>query len=109
MKAFSVQLLSSAKQDLLSLHGYVAANDSQEKADELLDEIQARCSKLKTMPHRGRVVPELERIGIAHEFKELSFRPYRIIYTITKSQVFVHCVLDGRRDLQDLLQERLLR
>jgi len=26
-----------------------------------------------------------------------------------KSEVFIHCVLDGRRDLQDLLQNRVLR
>ena len=53
MKAFSVHLLSGAKEDLLSLHNYVVVNDSREKADELFDEIQTRCSKLKTMPHRG--------------------------------------------------------
>ena len=109
MKAFSVHLLSGAKQDLLSLHSYVVLNDSREKADNLLDEIQARCSKLKRMPLRGREVPELERIGIAHEFRELISGPYRIIYRVTKSEVFVHCILDGRRDLQDLLEERLLR
>jgi toxin ParE1/3/4 len=109
MKAFSVHLLSGAKEDLLSLHNYVVVNDSREKADELFDEIQTGCSKLKTMPHRGRVVPELERIGIAHEFRELILKPYRIIYSVTRSEVFVYCIFDGRRDLQDLLEERLLR
>jgi hypothetical protein len=29
--------------------------------------------------------------------------------TVVQSQVFVYCILDGRRDLQDLLEERLLR
>jgi toxin ParE1/3/4 len=54
-------------------------------------------------------LPELGRIGIAHEFRELIFKPYRIIYSVTRSEVFVHCILDGRRDLQDLLEEKLLR
>ena len=34
---------------------------------------------------------------------------YRIIYEISKKAVFIHCILDGRRDLQDLLERRLLR
>jgi hypothetical protein len=36
-------------------------------------------------------------------------KPYRIIYSLAKSQVFVYSILDGTRDLQDLLEERLLR
>jgi toxin ParE1/3/4 len=56
----------------------------------------------------GSNPPELEKIGM-REFREIIFKPYRIIYSLVKSQVFVYCVLDGRRDLQDLLEERLLR
>jgi toxin ParE1/3/4 len=106
--SFSVFLLSGAKQDLLQPHKYVALNDSLEKADRLIDDLQKTCSRLKTMPERGRIPPELERIGI-REFREIIFKPYRIIYSMAKNQVLVYCVLDGRRDLQDLLEERLLR
>ena len=108
MTSFSVFFLSGAKQDLLQLHKYVALNDSLEKADRLIDDLQRTCSRLKTMPERGRIPPELERIGI-REFRELILKPYRIIYSMAKNQVLVYCVLDGRRDLQDLLEERLLR
>jgi toxin ParE1/3/4 len=106
--SFSVFLLSGAQQDLLQLHKYVTLNDSLEKADRLIDDLQRTCSRLKTMPERGRIPPELERIGI-REFRELILKPYRIIYSMAKNQVLVYCVLDGRRDLQDLLEERLLR
>jgi toxin ParE1/3/4 len=106
--SFPVFLLSGAKQDVLQLHNYVTLNDSREKADKLIDDLQKTCSRLKTMPERGRIPPELGRIGI-REFREIIFKPYRIIYSLVKSQVFVYCVLDGRRDLQDLLEERLLR
>ena len=108
MTSFSVFLLSGAKQDLVHLHSYVTLNDSREKADRLIDDLQKMCSRLKTMPERGRIPPELERIGI-REFREIIFKPYRIIHNAVKSQVFVYCILDGRRDLQDLLEERLLR
>jgi len=106
--SFSIFLLSGAKQDLLQLHQYVTLNDSLEKADRLIDNFQKTCSSLKTMPERGRIPPELERIGI-REFREIISKPYRIIYSVVKSQVFVYCILDGRRDLPDLLEERLLR
>ncbi len=108
MTSFSVYLLSGAKEDLLQLHRYVATGDSLEKADKLIDGLQRTSERLKTMPERGRIPPELERIGI-REFREIILKPYRIIYTIVKSRVFVYCILDGRRDLQDLLEERLLR
>jgi len=106
--SFSVYLLSGAREDLLHLHGYVAAGDSPEEADKLIDGLQRTCERLKTMPERGRIPPELERIGI-REFRELILKPYRLIYAMVKSKVFVYCILDGRRDLQALLEERLLR
>lgn len=39
MTSFSVYLLSGAKQDLLRLHRYVAAGDSLENADKLIDDL----------------------------------------------------------------------
>lgn len=60
------------------------------------------------MPERGNIPKELERLGIK-EFRELHYKPYRVIYRIRARQVVVYCVLDGRRDMQTLLQQRLLR
>jgi toxin ParE1/3/4 len=108
MSSFSVYLIEGARQDLLRLHRYAAENDSFARADKLIDDLQRVCLKLKTMPERGRIPPELERIGIS-EFRELIFKPYRIIYHVVKLDVFVYCILDGRRDLPDTLEERLFR
>lgn len=108
MSPYSVYVLSGAKQDLLQLHRYVELHDSAERAGSLLDKLYEACLTLKTMPDRGRIPPELERIGV-REFKEIILKPYRIIYNTAGSQVFIYCILDGRRDLQDLLEDRLLR
>ena len=32
-----------------------------------------------------------------------------IIYQLIEKNVYIHCILDGRRDLEDLLRIRLLR
>ncbi len=103
-----VYLVADAERDLLDIYRYVAQNDSVEKADRLLENLEKTTMKLETMPLRGHFPPELERIGVL-EFREIFFKPYRISYQVIKSDVYVHCVLDGRRDLQDLLQKRVLR
>jgi toxin ParE1/3/4 len=105
---YTLFLIEDAETDLLDIYRYVAQNDSFENADRLLDKIEETIIKLSTMPLRGHIPPELERIGVL-EFREVFYKPYRIIYQIIKSNVCVHCILDGRRDLQDLLQQRVLR
>ena len=105
---FKVHLVEDAEEDLFDIYRYVAQNDSIEKADKLLDNLEMTIRKLESLPQRGHFPPELERIGIK-DYREVFYKPYRIIYQITKSEIFVHCVLDGRRDLQEQLQSRMLR
>lgn len=105
---FKVFLAEDAEEDLFDIYRYVAQNDSVEKADRLLDNLEMIIQKLESLPQRGHFPPELERIGVK-DYREVFYKPYRIIYQITKSEVFVHCVLDGRRDLQEQLQNRVLR
>jgi toxin ParE1/3/4 len=105
---YTVHLIIDAENDLREIYRYVARYDSVEKADRLIDNIEKTILGLETLPSRGHSPPELERIGVP-EFREVFFKPYRIIYQVMKSIVYVHCILDGRRDLSDILQDRLLR
>jgi len=105
---FRVNLVIDAEADLFEIYLYIAQHDSPEKAGRLLDNLEKTIKRLETTPSRGAYPPELERVGV-FEFRELFFKPYRIIYQIVKKSVYVHCVIDGRRDLKDLLQNRLLR
>lgn len=108
MTKFTVHLVVDAEADLVEIYRYVALNDSPEKADRLLNSIERTVLQLETAPLRGHHPLELERLGIL-DYREVFFKPYRIVYQVIKTYVYVHCVLDGRRDLQDLLQQRLLR
>ena len=105
---YRVCIISDAEEDIFSIYKYVATNDSIQKADLLLQNIEEKISNLSELANRGHTPPELEHIGI-YEYREIHFKPYRVIYQIIELDVYVHCVLDGRRDLEDLLQERLLR
>jgi toxin ParE1/3/4 len=107
-KLFSVYLLENAEQDIDDIYNYVKRNDSEDKVKQLSLNIEQTISSLQTLPLRGHYPPELERLDIL-EYREILFKPYRIIYEVVGEAVFIHCVLDGRRDLQDILQGRLLR
>jgi toxin ParE1/3/4 len=58
------------------------------------------------MPDRGAFVKELLVVG-NKQYREVYFKPYRIIYRSNKKTVFIVLVADGRRDLKSLLGKRL--
>lgn len=105
---FPVEIVAEAEDDILEIHNYVTANDSPESADSILFGLEEAILSLGKFPERGHVPPELRSVGIL-DYREIHFGPYRIIYQIIEKRVFVHCTLDGRRDLQELLEHRILR
>lgn len=104
----SVFLTENASRDILEIWKYIAVNDSIMAADKIRKGLEKTAKSLENMPGRGHVSPELERIGIT-EYKEAHFKVYRMIYFIKEKTVFIIAVLDGRRDLQDILIQRSLR
>ena len=104
---YEVRITGIAQDDLYSIYRYVANNDSPGKAEHLLNNIEKTMASLKAIPARGNYLPEIQRWGI-FDFREIFFKPYRIIYEIRDKSVFIHVVLDGRRNCEDLLQQRLL-
>ena len=105
---FDVLVLPEGEDDLIDIYYYAAGHDSVGQAEKLLDSLELKITLLKSAPERGHGVPELSRIH-ATGFREIHFKPYRIIYQIVGKAVFIHAVLDGRRDLRELLERRLLR
>jgi len=105
---YQVQIVQQAEDDLLDIYKYVLAKDGQSRAGQLVDKIQNACRKLATHPRIGHIPPELDRIGV-FDFLEIHYKPYRIIYQIEGRRVFIHCILDGSRDMQELLERRMIR
>ncbi len=107
MKHFTVYLTNEAERDLRELYDYIALNDAPEKADYVLKKIEGAFSGLSETPGRGAYPKELLELGI-REYREVFFKPYRIIYRVIGNRVYVLLIADGRRDLEKLLQRRLL-
>ena len=78
---YQVYLISEAEEDIFDIYKYILINDSEDKANYVFNEIQKCCYELQSFPSRGHCPPELDRIGI-HNYKEVHFKPYRIIYEI---------------------------
>ena len=106
--SFSVHLTDDAARDLEELYNYIDQHDVPGKADYVLEQIEKVFSSLSENPRRGVYPKELVSIGIK-EYREIFFKPYRIICRIMEEKVFVLLIVDGRRNMQELLQRRLLQ
>lgn len=104
----AVQLTDDALRDLDDLHAYIAAQDGPDRADRLVDGISAVLAKLADLPERGEYPKELTSLGI-RQFRQVHHKPYRMICQTIAGRVVVMLIADGRRDMQGLLQRRLLR
>ncbi len=104
---YQVSLTEDAATDLADLFDYIASNDSDEKALYVLDKIEQQLGSLSEQLTRGVYPRELAALGIK-EYREVFFKPYRIIYRVIGKRIYVYLIVDGRRDMQTLLARRLL-
>lgn len=107
-KRYTVRLSRSAERDLADIAGYLSQAASFTVAAAFLDTMLERIAELEQFPERGAVPRELEALGITG-FRQLSAKPWRVIYRTSETTVTILLVADGRRDMQALLQRRLLR
>ena len=105
--SFKVLLTADAVRDLEELHQYIIRHDTSGKAEQVLTKIERIIKTLSEYPERGVYPRELSSLGI-REYREIFFKPYRLIYRILGDKVYILLIADGRRDLQSLLQRRLL-
>lgn len=103
-----VRIVREAEKDLAELIDYIARHDSIERAEYVLERLLAVCERLEQHPERGHFLPELRSLGIKN-YREVHFKPYRVIYEVIGREVFIQLIVDGRRSLQSILERRLLR
>ena len=106
MRQYEVKWTAQAERDLEEILLHIAEK-SPDNALHVLADIRQKAFDLKSLPERGRYLPELKSLG-NKSYRELICRPWRIIYRISQKQVVVVAVLDARRDLEDLLFEKLI-
>jgi toxin ParE1/3/4 len=105
-KAYEVQWSKISEKDLVAIIKYIA-DDNPARDYEVFQEVKRKASNLRSLPERGRLVPELQEQGIT-QYRELVIPPWRLIYRITEKEVYVLSVLDSRRNIEDMLLKRLI-
>ena len=104
---YNVHIPSSVKKDLeeiIPCH----FDERSDYAKKIFESISLRINSLKSFPNKGRIVPELLEYNI-NEYRELIESYWRIIYRIENDTVEVFTIIDSRRNVQDLLVEKLKR
>ena len=102
-----VRWSADAEHDLEAIADTIAEHDSLERANYVIDKIIDAAGSLTTLRDKDNYPQELEAFG-NREFRQLFFKPYRLIYQVVGRRVTVMLVADGRRDMLALLAMRLL-
>jgi addiction module RelE/StbE family toxin len=105
-KTYTVNITQNAEDDLDEIILYIA-QDNPQTALKILDKLQKRILSLKNFPERGRWVPELLDKNIK-DYRELIESPWRIIYRIDDNDIYILMVIDGRRNVGDILMKKLM-
>ncbi len=104
-RIYEVVWAEVAEKDLREIIGHIAS-ERPNAARDILKKIKHSASDLRTSPERGRIVPELLDQGI-HIYRELIIPPWRLIYRVSDHNVCVLSLLDSRRNVEDILLNRL--
>lgn len=104
---FQVVISEDAENDLEDMVTYIAKHDSPRAAQHVLGRILEIADSLMAEPTRGTTPKELRALG-DQEYRQIFFKPYRLIYRVVGEQVVIYVISDGRRDMQSLLARRLL-
>ena len=106
-KKFEILWTEVAESDLSEIIEYIA-QDSTNRALKILAKIKDKTSQLHHSPERGRFVPEFKKFNI-NSIRELIESPWRIFYKLEGSIIYILCVIDSRRNVEDILLNRFLR
>ena len=106
-KEYEILWTQSARDDLLEIAKYIA-RDSVDIALKKIALVEEKVNSLRLFPFEGKIIPELEEYD-DEKYKQIIIYPWRIIYKINLSSIEILMVIDGRRDLQDILFKKLMK
>ena len=107
---YRVVFTDAALQDLDEIADSISNLHSVRQALYVVHEIRKRVETLKVFPDRGAHLPELVELGAGStmDYRQLHWKPYRIVYFVSGRVVYIMLIADGRRDLPALLMKRLV-
>jgi plasmid stabilization system protein ParE len=106
-KTYRLLWTKSAENDLVKIIEHIKA-ESPENARSVFARIKEHAASSNFFSLGGRVVPELWQEGITL-YREVVAAPWRIIYKVDNDTVYIMAIIDSRRNVEDILLQKLLR
>jgi plasmid stabilization system protein ParE len=107
IKEYTVKMTLGSENDLNEIIEYIAKNNPR-TALVIMEKIIVKINTLDRFPYRGGYVPELLAKNIK-DYRQISEDPWKIYYRIDDNIVNVLAIIDSRRNLKDILINKLLR
>jgi len=103
-----IVILASAEQDIKELRVYFIKQFSISTWQDTLGNLKKSIRVLSDFPYSGAIPEEFERLNIS-QYRQIISGMNRIIYEVRQDILYIHIIVDARRDLKTLLIRRLLR
>ena len=103
-----VVILASAEQDLQELRAYLVKNFSVATWQATYSDLKQAIRHLARHPLMGGIPEALESLQLV-QYRQVLSGKNRIIYEVRGDTVFVHLIVDVRRDMASVLMRRLVR
>ncbi|MFZ6723629.1 type II toxin-antitoxin system RelE/ParE family toxin [Undibacterium sp. Ji49W] len=105
---FRVVILNSAEQDLRELKAYIVKDFSLDTWRTTYAKIKEVIRNLQDFPQTGSIPDEIEKLNLT-QYRQVLSGMNRVIYEVRQDIIYIHIVVDARRDMSALLTRRLLR
>ncbi len=93
-KKYKINITFNAKNDLEHIFFYIA-EDSINNAKKFILELEEKIYSLDTLPERFALIPE--NIFFDTNYRQITYKKYRIIYKISGDSVFIMRVVHGAK------------
>lgn len=103
-----VVVLASAEADLVALRSYIVKNFSVTTWRATYAKLKLAIRNLALFPQLGGIPSELEKLNLT-QYRQILTGKNRVIYEVRQDAVYIHLIVDVRRDLKEVLMQRLLR
>ncbi|WP_322010084.1 type II toxin-antitoxin system RelE/ParE family toxin [Paraburkholderia sp. J12] len=103
-----VVFLQSARAELLELRRYLIAKFGAQSWLETRRTIEGAVAQIEAFPLKGHTPPELRDLGMT-DYYQVICGMNRIVYQVDGKVVYLHLIVDTRRDLKAVLAQRLFQ
>jgi len=104
---YSVEFSTGAKQDIFKLYRYVKDAGKPESARNFSAQMKKACLSLSENPERGHIPEELKGLSVML-CRQIVLKDYRIIYQVIGEVVVISGIIDGHRQLREVMRQRML-